>query len=45
MNLTSLLSRFTSESQKAQCYSKSDELGPEGVFPNKEVGGGAWTSH
>ena len=25
MNLTSLLSRFTSHSQKTQCYSKSDK--------------------
>ena len=25
MNLTSLLSRFTSQSQKTQCYSKSDQ--------------------
>ena len=25
MNLSSLLSRFTSQSQKTQCYSKSDQ--------------------
>ena len=42
-NLTSLLSRFTCQSQKTQCYSKSDQSDPEGVLPNKEVevrGGG-----
>ena len=39
MNLTSLLSRFTSQSQKTQCYSKTDQSDAEGVLPNKEVGG------
>ena len=39
-NLTSLLSRFTCQSQKTQCYSKSDQSDPEGALPNKEVGVG-----
>ena len=45
MNLTSLLSRFTCQSQKTQCYSKSDQSDPEGVLPNEEVGGGGLGPH